>query len=102
MMAVALYFLALLSSSSSAEMQQQPQPHCGLWMAASTLGDATNLGMYAGVDIDKGVDIQNEIAIPLLFRNWDSPDYHDTDDGQLWDRYIWEGEGESPSMNDGY
>jgi len=24
-------------------------------------------------------DIQQEIAIPLLFRNWDAPDYHDTD-----------------------
>ncbi|CAB9501646.1 Guanylate cyclase [Seminavis robusta] len=82
--------LLLLLSSMSHALEQQPQ--CGLWMAASTLGDATNLGMYAGQDIEKGVDIQNEIAIPLLFRNWDAPDYHDTDDGQLWDRYIWEGE----------
>lgn len=88
---IAILFFALLPS---AEQQQQQQPHCGLWMAASTLGDATNLGMFAGEDIDKDVDLQNEIAIPLLFRNWDSPDYHETDDGQLWDRYIWEGDGE--------
>jgi hypothetical protein len=85
----AVFFFPLLLRA------EEQQPHCGLWMAASTLGDATNLGMFAGEDIDKDVDIQNEIAIPLLFRNWDSPDYHDTDDGQLWDRYIWEGEGQS-------
>ena len=80
--------LLLLPTSSASE----EQPKCGIYMAASTLGDATNLGMYAGEDIPSGREVQQEIAIPLLFRNWDTPDYHDTDDGTLWDRYIWEGE----------
>lgn len=86
--------LALLLFLPSLASTQEQQPQCGIWMAGSTLGDTTNLGMYAGTEIPKGVDIQQEIAIPLLFRNWDQPDYHDTDDGTLWDRYIWEGEGE--------
>lgn len=68
------------------------EPQCGIYMAGSTLGDTTNLGMYAGHDIPPGVEVQQEIAIPLLFRNWDGPDYYDTTDGELWDRYIWEGE----------
>ena len=33
-----------------------------------------------------------EIAIPLLFRNWDMHPSHAFGDGSLWDRYIWEGD----------
>ncbi|CAB9505746.1 Guanylate cyclase [Seminavis robusta] len=77
------------------------QPACGLWMAPSTLGEGANLGMYAGVDIDKGHVIQKEIAIPIAFRDWTGPDYFwqlpevdksgEKDDGALWYRYIWSG-----------
>ena len=84
--------VAVLLQLAFSRAQETPPPQCGLWMAPSTLGDDTNLGMYAGRDYAKGVDIQQEIAIPLLFREWDGPHYYDTDDGTLWDRYIWEGD----------
>jgi SET domain len=63
---------------------------CGVYMAPSTLGEATNMGMYAGKAYHKDDVIQSEIAIPLLFREWGAhkPGYLD---GELWDRYIWEG-----------
>jgi hypothetical protein len=85
----------LVVAATALPRARAEEPQCGIWMAASTLGDATNLGMFAGKDIEKGVEVQQEIAIPLLFRDWNEPDYYDTDDGTLWDRYIWEGEGES-------
>ena len=75
---------------------QQPA-ECGLYMAPSTLGEGANLGMYAGTNIAKGVDIQQEIAIPLLFRDWEGPSFFhqypnvvegDHDDGALWFRYV--------------
>ena len=84
-----LLFHPAVEVEGEAPPPQPPQPQCGIYMAGSTLGDTTNLGMYAGdYDILPGVDVQQEIAIPLLFRNWDQPDYYDTDDGQLWDRYV--------------
>ena len=88
-----IYFLSssaslVLLAATTTIAAPPPQPQCGLYMAGSTLGDTTNLGMYAGTDIPPQVDVQQEIAIPLVFRNWDVPDYYDTDDGQLWDRYV--------------
>ena len=71
------------------------QPQCNLYMAPSTLGEGANLGMYAGTDIPKGMDIQQEIAIPFMFRDWDGPSFFpqypnvtmgDQDDGALWYR----------------
>ena len=71
------------------------QPQCGLYMAPSTLGEGANLGMFAGTDIPKGMDIQQEIAIPFMFRDWDGPSFFhqypnvtmgDHDDGALWYR----------------
>ena len=64
---------------------------CGVYMAPSTLGGDTNMGIYAGIDYGPGQDINfPEIAIPLLFRMWG---FHGdlTTDGTLWDRYIWDG-----------
>ncbi|KAL7579557.1 hypothetical protein ACA910_007928 [Epithemia clementina (nom. ined.)] len=60
-------------------------------MAPSTLGQDTNMGMYTGVDLKKN-DVVNwpEIAVPLLFREWGEHAKGFTD-GQLWERYIWEG-----------
>ena len=65
---------------------------CNVYMAPSTLGDNTNLGIYTAKDL-KNDEVINfpEIAIPLMFRDFDThPPYAKTD-GQLWDRYIWEG-----------
>jgi hypothetical protein len=70
-----------------------PVVDCNVYMAPSTLGDTTNLGIYTAKDL-KPAEIVNwpEIAIPLLFRSWqDHPPYSDGD-GKLWDRYIWEGD----------
>ena len=68
-------------------------PPCGVYMAPSTLGETTNMGMYAGhaVQFRAGDEINwPEIAIPLVFREWGShrPGF---EDGEIWDRYIWEG-----------
>ena len=70
---------------------KSPPLACNTYMAPSTLGDSTNMGMYTGVDLEDG-DVVNwpEIAIPLLFREWgDHPEGYT--DGQLWERYVWEG-----------
>ena len=68
------------------------QQQCAVYMAPSTLGGDTNMGIYTGVPLKQN-DIINfpEIAVPLLFREWGdhTPGY---DDGTLWDRYIWEGD----------
>ena len=64
---------------------------CGVYMAPSTLGEATNMGMYTAKPLQTD-DVVNfpEIAIPLLFREW--TEHRDGfDDGEIWDRYIWEG-----------
>ena len=74
-------------------------PQCGLWMAPSTLGEGANLGMYAGQTIPANFTIQEEMVIPLLFRDFDDTLYWnqvdgastDKDDGVLWHRYIWNG-----------
>jgi hypothetical protein len=44
---------------------------CGVYMAPSTLGEATNMGIYTGKAMvpDEVVNFP-EIAIPLLFREW--------------------------------
>ena len=70
-----------------------PYPECGVYMAPSTLGEETNMGMYAGsVPLRKGDEVNwPEIAIPLVFREWGSHKNGYTD-GEIWDRYIWEGE----------
>ena len=76
--------------------QLQPLDQCGLYMAPSTLGGA-NLGMYAGRHYVRHDEIQSEIAIPLLFRDWEGPSYfhppfdsdknvNDHHDGALWYR----------------
>lgn len=68
-----------------------PVKECGIFMGPSTLGEHTNMGIYTAKPI-KTHDVLNypEIAIPLVFREWGEhvPGYTD---GELWDRYIWEG-----------
>jgi hypothetical protein len=72
------------SASASAALQ------CGIYMAPSTLGEETNMGIYTGVPRAKDDVVVKEIAVPLLFREWaDHPSGYT--DGDLWHRYIWEG-----------
>eukprot|EP00977_Amphora_coffeiformis_P011088 scaffold2655_cov179-Amphora_coffeaeformis.AAC.21 len=61
-----------------------PQPQCGVYMAPSTLGDYTNMGIYTGMDLKKD-DIVNfpEIVVPLLFREW-GDHVEGYSDGVLW------------------
>jgi hypothetical protein len=88
-------------SPQQQQQQQQQQQHddeveepdCGIYMAPSTLGDSTNLGMFTAHDVVNGRVLDYpEIAIPLLFRDWEDHPTSAFGDGQLWDRYIWEGE----------
>ena len=69
-----------------------PTLECGVYMAPSTLGGDTNMGIYTGKPLvqDEIVNFP-EIAVPLLFREWGDhkPGY---EDGILWERYIWEGD----------
>ena len=84
------------STQTTTTTDEPPQPQqCGLWMAPSTIPGG-NLGMYAGQDILPNQIIQQEMAIPFLFRDWEGPIYyrphlHDDQDGALWFRYIWSG-----------
>jgi len=79
------------ADSTEERITDPSQLECGLWMAPSTLGEDTNMGMYAGKAY-KNQDVINwpEIAIPLLFREW-GEHREGFADGELWDRYIWEG-----------
>ena len=63
---------------------------CGVYMAPSTLGEDSNMGFFAGRLYQENEVVQSEIAIPLLFREWGEhrSGFHD---GEIWDRYIWEG-----------
>jgi hypothetical protein len=54
------------SSSSIAAKALQ----CGIYMAPSTLGEETNMGIYTGLPRAKDDVVVKEIAVPLLFREW--------------------------------
>ena len=48
-----------------------PVVECQLYMAPSTLGDHTNLGMYTAIPLQQGDVIPYpELVVPLLFREW--------------------------------
>jgi len=64
---------------------------CGVYMAPSTLGEFTSMGIYTGIPLHANTIINYpEISVPLLFREFGDhvEGYHD---GVLWDRYVWEG-----------
>jgi SET domain len=66
-------------------------PECTVYMAPSTLGVDTSMGIYTGVPVEPGTVINfPEIAVPLLFREF-GDHVEGYQDGVLWDRYIWEG-----------
>jgi hypothetical protein len=58
-------------ASTKSHSQDPSSIVCGVYMAPSTLGSDTNMGIYTAVDL-KEDDVINfpEIAIPLLFREW--------------------------------
>jgi hypothetical protein len=67
-----------------------PLVECGVFMAPSTLGNNSNLGIFTGIPLREGQVVPYpEIAIPLLFRNFDEHPPNSLGDGTLWDRYIW-------------
>eukprot|EP00980_Cylindrotheca_fusiformis_P016009 scaffold4705_cov108-Cylindrotheca_fusiformis.AAC.3 len=69
-----------------------PVLECGVFMAPSTLGNNSNLGIFTGIPLQQGQVVNYpEIAIPLLFRNFDEHPPNSLGDGTLWDRYIWGG-----------
>jgi hypothetical protein len=102
--AAALVMLMMISVHSAVEMiceadgtcqssfaTENNHPECTVYMAPSTLGVDTSMGIYTGVPLEPGTLINfPEIAIPLLFREF-GEHVEGYTDGVLWDRYIWEG-----------
>ncbi len=64
---------------------------CGVYMAPSTVGNHSNLGIYTGKDMKNGDKVPYpEIIIPMLWRTFNKHPKKAYTDGELWDRYIWE------------
>lgn len=62
-------------------------------MAPSTLGNASNLGIFTAKPLAKHTVVNfPELVIPLGFREWGVNPPSAQGDGELWDRYIWDGE----------
>lgn len=79
------------NSNCPAVVLEEP-PVCGVYMAPSTVSSESNLGIYTALDLKRGQVVNfPEIAIPILFREWDLHPLEDPD-GMLWDRYLWEGD----------
>lgn len=80
------------AKSSLNDLERPPQLECHVFMAPSTLGEETNLGIYTGKPLKEG-DVVNypELVVPLLFREWGKHPDRFGKDAKLWDRYIWEG-----------
>jgi len=64
---------------------------CGVYMAPSTIGNHSNLGIFTAKAMKDGdVVPYPEIIIPLLWRTFHHHPDKAMTDGELWDRYIWE------------
>ncbi|MGK3754877.1 MAG: hypothetical protein ACI8RD_007186 [Bacillariaceae sp.] len=64
---------------------------CGVYMAPSTVGDHSNLGIYTAKPMKDGDIVPYpEIIVPLLWRIFGVHPVESFTDGELWDRYIWE------------
>ncbi|VEU38802.1 unnamed protein product [Pseudo-nitzschia multistriata] len=64
---------------------------CGVYMAPSTIGDHSNLGIFTAKAMKNGEKVPYpEIIVPLLWRIFGEHPAKSMTDGQLWDRYIWE------------
>ncbi|KAL7567860.1 hypothetical protein ACA910_022642 [Epithemia clementina (nom. ined.)] len=84
---------ATTTTTTTKQLEESPFEflECHTYMAPSTLGEGTNMGMYTGVPLRPG-DVVHwpEIVVPIQFREWGEHKPGFTD-GQLWDRYIWHG-----------
>ena len=66
---------------------------CGIYMAPSTLGNASNLGIFTAMPLEKGTIVNYpELVIPLGFREWGINPPIAQGDGEVWDRYLWDGD----------
>ena len=64
---------------------------CGVYMAPSTVGDYSNLGIYTAKAMKNGDKVPfPEIIIPMIWRTFNNHPEESFTDGVLWDRYIWE------------
>jgi hypothetical protein len=64
---------------------------CTVYMAPSTIGDHSNLGIFTAAPISLGQIVPYpEILIPLLWRPFGTHPTSSFGDGKLFDRYIWE------------
>jgi hypothetical protein len=64
---------------------------CGVYMAPSTVGDHSNLGIYTAKAMKDGEKVPYpEIIIPILWRIFGYHPHNAFTDGEVWDRYIWE------------
>ena len=64
---------------------------CGVYMAPSTVGDHSNMGIYTAKAMKDGDKVPYpEIIVPMLWRTFDAHPKKANTDGELWDRYIWE------------
>jgi SET domain len=77
--------------SNNAVDEPQQTIECGVYMAPSTIGNYSNLGIFAGKTMYDGEVVPfGEILIPFLWRTFGKHPTFSLTDGQLWDRYIWE------------
>mmetsp|Transcript_25944 Transcript_25944/g.39184 ORF Transcript_25944/g.39184 Transcript_25944/m.39184 type:complete len:637 (+) Transcript_25944:90-2000(+) len=96
---VSVLFLALLHNSQAFPVcpiddntcqDAHTSVECHVYMAPSTIAEDANLGIYTAKDLQTDEVINfPEIAIPLLFRDW-ARHSNISEDGVLWDRYIWD------------
>lgn len=64
---------------------------CTVYMAPSTIGNHSNLGIYAAAPFKYGDAVPfPEIVIPMVWRIFGVHPERALTDGELWDRYIWE------------
>ena len=64
---------------------------CNVYMAPSTIGNHSNLGIYTTKTMKYGdVVPYPEILIPMIWRIFGVHPPNAKTDGILWDRYIWE------------
>ncbi len=82
-------------SETCTSSESCPSSHnleCGVYMAPSTLGKDSNLGIFTGKPLEPG-EVVNfpEIVIPLAFREWGVNPPLAYGDGEVWDRYLWPG-----------
>jgi hypothetical protein len=78
-------------STCSANPSGTVEVDCTVYMAPSTIGNYSNLGIYTAAPLNRGdVVPYPEIIIPFLWRIFGVHPERALTDGELWDRYLWE------------